>query len=852
MESVYNELDEAKAEIEKLREQYRVKSELAESLKRAHSDQVSKNKEASCKLEKLAQELSEKDYEISTARQTYEELKSTLKEKESIIKHLTSAHDKLRMDCNEKLKKYEEENRALALALDDANLKNMDQEKHICTLTQQLEEVKQLLAFSQKKCSESENKTRNSKELGRREDAFFKLEEENKKFEDQLKWKKEQFVHLEEAYEKLRNKFRVKEKEWEKEKGELLDGISSLETNLESQTRISQDLKRKLEMCNQALTHAESKRKILEAQLLESRTNFETVCAEYEDTKLSFENLTAQRDQEVASLRSSLGTKEILYNEMEYQFKKLEQEKQELLISLKNLQEAEIRDSGFSSASKLQNKLKNLEQVHKGCSTNLKAKESQWRSQMEKLSEELSFCKLELKGRDKSLNELNKELEACDSLILKLELLNQETSLILLVLKSEFSDKHSCMNLKNKQMQEQVNKLVEELEKKKDALNSVQKDLEEERERVVILSKKVQTLEELKLPLQKELKRLKEMLEESKTCELKSNEEVLQIRSDLKKVCDALDRANGELNEKFCEVNEIEFELQIWKSVADKLEANLKRSHQMRRDVEASLIAQMEVEVNLKLEKEHLNHQLEEKEKTIDDLQQQLVEVNENERSKTESPLQKETETLHQLVEEKDQRIYDLQQLVASLEQEFETSTSLFSSRLSQMQKEMNIFHESWEKIKEAEVLKEIEIQEKNIMIIELEKDIGRLLQRVEDQERALLDSDKKLEDIQVELAKKQMEVHRISTLEKTMKNLSTENKNLVKTMSLLSERVEQLTEEDSRLMGSLEKIVKGISRDWPEWNGEDEQENMNILSSPLMKKVEVIHKERSPLRAIN
>lgn len=508
MDVVHKELDEAKAEIEELRKQYRVKVELADSLKRAHNDQLNKNKEAICKLEKLGQELNEKDDEIFTVTKNYEELKSTLTEKESIIRHLTSAHEKLRLDCNEKIHKFEEENKALLLALDDANAKNLDQEEKIRALKQEIEGVKGALTSSRKKCSESESKGCKDSEV--REDFIFKVEGEMRKCEDQLKWKKEQFIHLEEAHEKLRKEFRTREKEWKKEKCELLDGISSLESNLESQTRISQDLERRLEMCNGALSHAERKRKLLEAQLLESRTSLDNVCSEYDEAKLNFESVAAKRDQEIANLRSSLGTKEILYKEMEYQFRKVEQEKQELLVSLKEHQEAGIRESSFSSASKLQNKLKSLEQVHKGCSINLKVKESEWCSQMEKLSEELNFCKSELRNRDMSLNELNRELEACDSLKLELELLNQETSLFILVLKSEFSeaqlrlaDNHSCMNLKNREVDVSMHELVDQLEKKKAALNNVQKDLEDEREKVVLLSKKVQVLEGLQFPLQK-------------------------------------------------------------------------------------------------------------------------------------------------------------------------------------------------------------------------------------------------------------------------------------------------------------------------------------------------------------
>ncbi|KAK6154166.1 hypothetical protein DH2020_013805 [Rehmannia glutinosa] len=790
MDAVYEELDEAKAEIEKLKEQYRVKVELSESLKRAHNDQINKNKETNTKLERLAQELNDKDDEISTAKQMYEEIKSNLTEKESIIRRISSAHDKLRFDSSEKLTKCEEENKALTLALDDANAKNLDQEQQICALKQEIEGVKRVLSFSQKKCSENEIKTK--KELQGREDVFLELEDENKKFEDQLKWKKEQFVHLEEAHQKLRNEFRTKEKEWEKEKGTLLDGICSLQTKLESQIRISQDLERRLEMCNQALAHAESKRKVLEVQLSESRTSFDSVCAEYDEAKLNFDELTTKRDQEIATLRSSLGTKEILYKEMEYQFKKLEQEKQDLSVSLKELQETQIREAGFSfSSSKLQNKLKSLEQAHKGCSMNLKAKESEWLAEMEKLSEELDSCRMEIKKRDSSLNELNRELEDCDSLILKLELLNQETSLVLLVLKSEFSEAQRRIASDNDDSSMNVHKLVEQLKENKADFDKVQKDLDEEREKVVILSEKVKTLEELQFPLQKDVEKLKDMLEESKTYKVQSEEHVVQLR-------DALDRANEELYEKSCEANEIEFELQIWKSIAEQMELNLKRNLQLRKEVESSLFAQMEVELSLKQEKETLTHQLEEKDKRIGDLQQQLSDV-ENEQNSF------ETENFSQLVEEKDQRISDLQQLVASLEKEFESSTTSFSSKLSRMQRERNILRESWENIRSDETLKEMEIQEKNIAIEELEND--------------LRDSEKTIENL----------------TEKNMK-LSSENENLTNTIGLISEKMDLLAMEDAKLMESLGKNSKNIAIEELENDLRNTEKTIENLTEKNMK----------------
>ncbi|KAL2521753.1 basic helix-loop-helix (bHLH) DNA-binding superfamily protein [Forsythia ovata] len=522
MDSVYEELDEVKAEIEKLKDEYRVKADLAESLKRAQNEQLIKTQEANHKLEKLARELNGKEDEICAANQIIEDLKSNLKDKEAAIKHLTSANSKLRLDYGEKLRRCEEENKELGLALDEANAKNMDQEKQICSLKEEIEGVERLLTVLQKKSSEAENKAKASKELKLRDDVFLKLEEKNRSFEDQLKWKNEQFGHLEEAHEKLRHHLQVREKEWEKEKAVLIDDISSLQSNLESQIRISEDLQSRLHMCNQALAYEEGKRKLLEVQVLEFKNGFDNVCDEYEEAKLKFESLTSQRDQEIATLRGLLGTKETLYKEIQYQFNKLELEKQELMVSIKELQEAQIQEAGkVSSSSKLRNKLKCLEQVHTDCSMNLKAKETEWRLLNEKLKVDLNICRSALERKDISMNELKKELEDCHSLTVELELQNEENSLLLLVLKSEISEAQlrlanssACMDLKNKEIEETNSVLVEQLELK-ETLVRVQKELEEEREKTVVLSRRLKSIEEEQLPMHKEIDSLKEMLKES-------------------------------------------------------------------------------------------------------------------------------------------------------------------------------------------------------------------------------------------------------------------------------------------------------------------------------------------------
>ncbi|KAK9285866.1 hypothetical protein L1049_025067 [Liquidambar formosana] len=401
MEKVYEELDEARAEIEKLKAEYRIKAELSENLKKAQNEQLIKIQESNLKIEKQAQELNEKEEEISVTKQMYEDLKCSFNEKESIIKCLSSANDKFRADSDEKSRRWEEESRKLALVLDKANEKSRDQGQKICAFKEEIEGLKGLLSVSQKKCLEAEKKAKASNELRQRDDMLLKLEEENRKVEDQLKWKKEQFKHLEEAHEKLRDQFRTSKKEWEQEITTLLDEICSLQARLDSQTRISEDLQSQLHRCNQALAHEESRRKYLEIQLSESKTCVENAFSECQEAKSRIECLTVQRDKEIAALRNSLGAKETLFKEMEYQLHKLEHENQELRLSLKELQEAGIHGGGStSSLAKLRNKLRSLEQKHRDCSANLRNKEAEWSSQLEKMARDLNDYRSELKSKD--------------------------------------------------------------------------------------------------------------------------------------------------------------------------------------------------------------------------------------------------------------------------------------------------------------------------------------------------------------------------------------------------------------------------------------------------------------------
>ncbi|XP_027075681.1 uncharacterized protein At4g38062-like [Coffea arabica] len=1099
MGTVYEELDDAKAEIEKLKANYQIKLEFSESLKRAHNEQLVKFQEVNLKVGKLSQELNEKAEEISVANQMYEELKSKLKEKEAVIEHLTCANDKLRADYKEKLQSSEEENRGLALALDEANAKNMDQEQLIRSLQVEVEGLKGIVSASQNKCSEADRKHKALQEVRQGEDVLLKLEDEKSKYENQLKWKKEQFGHLEEAHKKLRHEFQVCQKEWEKERVSLLDEISRLQTNLDSQTRISESLKSRLEMCNQALAHEESKRKYLEVQLSESRTNFDNVFADYEEAKSTIESLTGQRDKEIASLRNSLCTKESIYKEMQHQVRVLDQDKQELMISLRELQEAQIREGGSaSSLTKLRNKLRGVEQVHKDCSMRLMSKEAEWNSQLEILMQKLSSCSSELESKNTLIDQLKMEAEAQDSMIAQLASHNEEVTLMVLLLKSglleaqmkladayvdldherkkseqslslfrglervhkycserlrskeaEWNSKVECLmeklnccsseleskstlidrlkmeaeahdstieqlTLQNeaagvvllllksgfleaqmklaesyvdleetkKKSEDRQALLLEQLELKNIALAKAHSDTEKERKKVAHLSEKVESvtyIEEQQLLQHKELERLEKLLSESYTCQhglkkqvlsmtielkevcnalnaayqelddktsrgmefefelqiwkpfaqgLRDNLEenhqlhreaeasfhaqVMSLKSDLKKVRKTLARANEELAARFCEGNQAEFELQIWKSIAEQLKANLEDNHHMRREVEASLLAEISIQVNLRQERDGLLNQLDEKDKRLEELGERITFLNQeietrakkdaapdstknakfySSRTSLQSPdgssdysqeeeewvkrqlegaifaqvdaeqnHEHERESLHHLVEERDQRIEHLQQLVKSLEQEFESSTSSFSSRLSEMQVEIKMFHDFWHKMATTLFLKEMEIQEKDLINAELENDLsylktGSLANKSEVQ---ILRDELEKEQSRSDALIQKLNEEKGRIIEDVVK-LSSDRENLLDTLEGLYERMQRLSMDDLQLMEGLRNILHNFNSTelGIDFRGEDEyfdpvKENKIHYASPRTTKAEVILDERLPLRAVN
>ncbi|KAK9284485.1 hypothetical protein L1049_023658 [Liquidambar formosana] len=571
------------------------------------------------------------------------------------------------------------------------------------------------------------------------------------------------------------------------------------------------------------------------------------------------------------------------------------------------------------------------------------------------MTEDLNDYRSKIESKDAAIKELKMELEGCHSLIMQLKVQYEEVSLMLSVCKTGSTEAQSKLNyekaemdLQDKEREENVSFLMEQLESKNTALVKAQADIEEERDKVASLLRRVESfnlIEQQQLLMQKEIERHKEMFVESSECQVRLKEQALQMEGEfkerLREVCDALDRANSNLAEKICEVSEIEFELQMWKSIAERLKVDLEENHEMRREIEASLLAQVEVEETLKQEKDGLILMLEEKERRIDNLQQQIVlldrelKVTETETASfartdatlafqsekhsclqiakedriveslqkeiewmeqesirrelegamlaqigAESTFEHEKENLIQLVHDKDRRIDDLLQLLKSLEQKFNSSLVSFSLQIEEKQVEINLVHEAWEKITTAEILAELEIEEKKLMIVELEDDICNIQQKLEYKEKSSSQSKRQAMEIEAELEAKKLEMKRLThqmetklkTSDALINKLKSEKMNLLEDVSKLSserenllgfiggmcDRIRNLSTEDMQLEGILGRIVQTSDNNQlgMDLKGDDEfesmKENTNTPLSPMMKNVEVIPDERSPFRELN
>ncbi|KHN19017.1 Hypothetical protein glysoja_029879 [Glycine soja] len=906
MDNVYAELDDAKAEVEKLKAECRLKTQLFDGLKKDRAEEFLKFQETKKLAEVQARELDLKSEEIHELKKILEDLKSSLQEKETHIAHLSSENKKIQVSSADRLLKLEESNRELGLALDEVRARNDSLEQNACASSKEVSSLKELLLAAEKKCSEAEEKAQEATMLKRRDDVILQLEEENISMKDKIKWRNEQFKHLEEAHEKLQVELRLSKEEWDKERSVLLEEMSSLQVSLDSQTRNVEGLQSRLEMCNHALAHEESKRKLLEAEFSEFKSSFENVFSQCEEKKSEIQQLTILRNDEIAQLRNSLGEKEMVVRELERKIVRLEQDNKELGDLLKELREAQINNGEANSVtSKLRNKLRRLEEVHKNCASILKSKESQCGDQVAKMEADIVTFKSTLANKEQEIRELQMELENCYYAI-------EENRLGLLIFKSVLVETYS----KSFRGREDSYKAFDVKENENMLLIST--------EQLGVKDKSLKTMTQASQQhslLEEELKQKKKKLEESYEGQLILEEQLLQMEYTLQyeksAAFEALEVLEHEIAGKNDEISRLDREVQDWKSTAETLKVSYEEIQGTSKKMEASLLSHIENEKALNQANENLLCVLKDKERKTEDLLLQigLLESCNAEKMKEAERCKQENKGLIQIVEERECCIKDLQKDIAvkclkqeSMEKELKDAihAQLDAEKALKQEKEIllkikdkkdqTIDHlqglattseqdllgalcfsfskqvEKWvevsvlrDALKNVEYLAKLEIEERNMRIEKSEESIFHLKQEAEQLQaslEAMKFENENLTDKQqtMEFMITELKFENGNLLQDIM-NLSTERGDMLAQFEDIFGRVGELSSGDMQLTEMLGEVLNtsedenkiemgSVVCDNPHESARDRANSLLFL--PTTKKTEENFDGRSPLREVN
>ncbi|KAK6135479.1 hypothetical protein DH2020_030781 [Rehmannia glutinosa] len=870
MDRIHDELEEVKVEAEKLREECRAKTELYHSLRKAQAEQLAKSRQDKLEIDKLAQELNAKSEEICEIRQMYEELQSSLHKKDLFLQQINSANEKLRAEHGEKILKLESENKDLVLSLDEATARIQYLEEKTRASSEEIAGLKSLLSIKPEKSLEMHKNA--SKDLKQRDEYILKLEEENRMAQDRLKWKNEQFSHLEEAHGQLQTQFQASKMEWQKEKSSLIDEISSLQLTLDARVRVSESLETQLRLSNQALAHEESRRKVLEIELSEFRAKFENVVLDCQVAKSEIEQLTMKRDEEIAELRILLRKKEILANEMKYKTAQLEQENSDLLASLKDFQEAQINSNATSSSlKKLRNKLEGLEKLHNKCAINLKDKEAEWNSQIEKLRGDMKCCLSELECKNKSISELHNELEDCECL---LEVKNEEIFVLIKVLKSEFYNAYSKLheakeklNTGTMQMEKENMLLNQQLQSKNTKLHKVRVELKRRCDETAVSMERVESLDSLNQKnnvMEEELIKYKAMLDESNECQCRLKQQLLELEANRASVVEKfkLELQKSKSETEILRLN-LEENLQALKqdnarllaTVKDK-DAKIGKLQEQICVLDSVILAKSEAAEKLSQEKDDYIRLAEDGNCSIKSLQNEIARLK-NELAEREaanialldahSTLEQENKMFSSDNKEKDQKMQELQKEFDSLNQDYKSAVISFAEKEVMLE----------EALKTAEVKKIIEIEEKKQIIIYLETELNSLRNEVEFREKSLIQSKHEVLQLQASLQTKKSEMQELESekqaLVEDVRKASIDRENLIAQLEGICGEIGILCREDVELGGMLGKLSH-VSE-------ENSEPARNLLSSdglnettfsPSRKSIQVILDERTPLTELN
>ncbi|CAM0875376.1 unnamed protein product [Alopecurus aequalis] len=653
MEEMAKELDGLRAEVEARAAECRAKSVLVDGLRRESAEQAARLRDARAEVERQAGEIAAKDQDLSSTRDQCEEIRAKFAEKEQAFRHLCAAHEGLKSSLREKSEGWEAEKRNLVAALEESEVKRLEQDVAMRSCNEEIARFRRLLSEKEKKCSEAEQRALAQREVMMRDDTLAKLEEEKAAVQGKLKWKAEQFRHLEEALKKVRDEFRVAERQWGSDRSTLVDQIGTLETNLESKTRVTEEFRSRLEMCSQALAHEEGRRKMLEAEMSDLSHKYGNVVSEYEEARSTIELLTSKRDGEIASLRSSLAEKVTMLNEMEYCKARIDQENEDLRSSLKEYQEAQIGGAdAVVSLKGLREKFRSLEQTHKCCTENLRDKEKEWKTQMGKLGNDLDGCLSRLDSQDTLIRELQNELLSSYSSLELQTVENLEASIVCLAIESKFYASCSCIDALKLNMQQRcetfeqnVTAAREQLEEKNHVIAQSQAEQAHQLKLMEKLQGRIEQLENMEQEhekMQRQLGAYKEMLDNASRnvhcLKAETSEKENNLQEDLGKALSDLDEARRDLIDQKSQLSQFEVNLHQQKQAVEhleKLKLDLEAELQvymddnlvLKRDLDVALNAKIEAEVSLREEKEKLLGALSEAKCALSERKSELSEI---------------------------------------------------------------------------------------------------------------------------------------------------------------------------------------------------------------------------------
>ncbi|XP_057465750.1 uncharacterized protein LOC130755376 [Actinidia eriantha] len=449
----------------------------------------------------------------------------------------------------------------------------------------------------------------------------------------------------------------------------------------------------------------------------------------------------------------------------------------------------------------------------------------------------------DLTSKDSEIQELHTKLEDCRCL---LEIQNEEISIVIMVLKSEFIGAYSKLFrekselvLSNKERERKTLILKEQLEVKDNAVGEIDGFLEKERKERSILAERLVSLDRIKHQeslVRDELERCRKMFDELSNFQFNLEEQRLQMENALmqssKDISYALERANCELAKKDLELGQTKFELQKWKASAEKMQVCLEEQKVLKQETESLLVIvkeqdekivrlqqrvvllestiaeKMEAIEALKQEKENYYRIAQNKDCIIEKLQDAL------------KTFEHEEERLLKTIKEKDQSIEDLCAQAMSVKQNFESVVMSSFSVVTEKQIEIDVLYE------------DLETAEKdgNKTIDELEKELNGLRKKLRFEEESLLRCMKQVEELESVLEAQKTETETLKDqfsskqehLEGLVKELQCEN-------NFLFEGIKKLYAEREDILVQMEEVYSWISV----FSGED-VEVMDLLERIL------------------